>query len=93
MHPWVKGIQVCSNEGRHPFPRGDNNEIAKIHLQNLKIFFSRTARLLSNKLGTLHPWMKGIQVCSNEQPLNSHQVNNGFFSSPNQHYDVIICVY
>ena len=28
-HPWVKGIQVCSNEGPHPFPRGDNYEIAK----------------------------------------------------------------
>ena len=23
-NPWVKGIQVCSNEGPHPFPRGDN---------------------------------------------------------------------
>ena len=30
-HPWVKGIQVCSNEGPHLFPRGDNYEIAKIH--------------------------------------------------------------
>ena len=28
-HPWVKGIQVCSNEGPHPFPREDNYEIAK----------------------------------------------------------------
>ena len=29
MHPWVKGIQVCLNEGPNPFPRGDyykNNE-------------------------------------------------------------------
>ena len=31
MHPWVKGFQVCSNEGPHPFPRGDNKEIAKLH--------------------------------------------------------------
>ena len=30
-HPWVKGIQVCSNEGPRPFPRGDNYEIVKIH--------------------------------------------------------------
>ena len=22
-HPWVRGIQICSNEGPHPFPRGD----------------------------------------------------------------------
>ena len=30
-HPWVKGIQVCSNEGPHPFLRGDNNEVEEIH--------------------------------------------------------------
>ena len=29
-HPWVKGSQVCSNEGPCPFPRGDKNEIAKV---------------------------------------------------------------
>ena len=28
LGPWVKKIQVCSNEGPHPFPRGDNKEIA-----------------------------------------------------------------
>ena len=26
-----EGIQVCSNEGPHPFPRGDNYEMAKIY--------------------------------------------------------------
>ena len=30
MHHWVKGFQVCSNEGPRPFPRGENNPIAKI---------------------------------------------------------------
>ena len=30
-HTLVKEIQVCSYEGPRPFPRGDNNEIAKIH--------------------------------------------------------------
>ena len=30
-HPWVKGSQVCSNKGPLPFPRGENNEILKIH--------------------------------------------------------------
>ena len=50
-HPWVKRIQVCSTEGLCLFPRGDNNEIGKIHLRNLKIFFSIT------KLGTKHPWV------------------------------------
>ena len=89
-HPWVKGIQVCSNEGPRPFPRGDNYEIVKIHWRNLKIF-SRTTEPISTKLGTKHPWVKGIQVCSKEEPINSHKVNN-FFSDLNQGYDKIICV-
>ena len=29
-HPWVLGIQVCSNEGPSPFLNGDNKEIGKI---------------------------------------------------------------
>ena len=43
MHPWVKGIQVCSKEGPHHFPRGDNYEKAK-HIDEIKIliFSSRT---------------------------------------------------
>ena len=36
MHPWVKGIEVSSNEWPHPFPRGDNYEIAKIHYEMKK---------------------------------------------------------
>ena len=32
----MKGIQVCSNEGPHPFPRGDNNEIVKMFEEILK---------------------------------------------------------
>ena len=61
-------IQVCSNVGLRPFPRGDNYEIVKIHWRNLKIFFSRTTEPISIKLGTKHPWVKGIQVCSNNGP-------------------------
>ena len=38
-YPWVKGIQVCSNEGPHPFPREDNHEIAKIHGRIFKNLF------------------------------------------------------
>ena len=30
-HSWAKGIQVFTNEGPHPFPGGDNYEIAKTH--------------------------------------------------------------
>jgi hypothetical protein len=29
-HPWGKGIQVCSNEGEYPSPRGDNGKRVKI---------------------------------------------------------------
>ena len=64
----MKGIQVCSNEGPWPFPRGDNNEIAKIHWWNFKIFFSRTTWPISTKLGTKHPWLKGIQDRSKVGP-------------------------
>ena len=62
----MKGIQVCSDESPFPFPRGDNYEIGKIQLQNLKIFYSRTTGPISTKLGTKHPWVKGIQVYTNE---------------------------
>ena len=62
-YSWVKGIQAYSIEGTRPYPRGDNNKIAKIHS---KIFFSKNNELISTKLGAKHPWVKGIQVCSNE---------------------------
>ena len=77
-HPWVSGINICSNEGPCPFPMGDNYEIVKIHWRNLKIFFSRTIGPISTNLGTKYPLVKGIQVSSNEEPINSHQVNNIF---------------
>ena len=38
------GIEDFSNEGPRPLQRGDYYEIAKIYLQNLNIFFSRTHR-------------------------------------------------
>ena len=37
-HHWMMRIQVCSNEGSHLFPRGDNYERAKIHLKIEKAF-------------------------------------------------------
>ena len=40
-HSWMKGFQVCSNERPHPFPKGENNEKAKMHWQNFKIFSPR----------------------------------------------------
>ena len=53
----MKGIQVCSNEGPRIFPRGDNNEIAKLHGRNFKIF-SRSTGPGSVKLDTKHPYLK-----------------------------------
>jgi hypothetical protein len=67
-HPWVKGIQICSKEGDSPSPRGDNIERVKIHWKFSKVFFFRTSRPISIKLGTNYPWVKGIQVCSDKGP-------------------------
>ena len=61
----MKGIQVCSNEEPHPFPRGVNYQIAKINWQYLKIL-SRTTAPISTKLGIKHPCKKEIQVFSNK---------------------------
>ena len=67
-HPWVEGVQVSSNEGLCPFPKGDNHEIKKKHWWNLWIFVSSTTEPISTKLVRKHPWMKGIQFFSNEGP-------------------------
>ena len=67
--------KVCSNEWPHPLPRGDKYEIVKLLLQNHKKFFSRIPGLISTKLGTKFPLVKGIQVCSIEGPLFSRADN------------------
>ena len=82
----MKGIKFFSNQGTCPFPGGDSYEIVKIHWWNLKIVFPRTTWPILTKLGTKHPRVKVIQVCSNEEPFNSQKVDNGVFSSLNQRY-------
>jgi hypothetical protein len=62
----VKGIQVCSNKGPCSLQRGDNHKKCKMGLGHLKIFFSRTTGPILSRLGTNHPWVKGVQVCSKE---------------------------
>jgi hypothetical protein len=62
----VKGIQVCSNKGPDPLLRGDNHKNVKMGWGHLKIFFSRTTGPILTRLGIIHPWGEGIQVCSNE---------------------------
>ena len=61
------GTQVYSNEGPHPFSEGDNNEIAKIQWNFLKIFFSRATGPISIKLGAKNPWLEEFQVSSNKK--------------------------
>ena len=68
------------------------NETAKVHRRNLKIFFSRTTGLVSTKLGTIHLWLKGIQFCSNEELFNYHRWIKWIFSSFNQSNDIIILI-
>ena len=61
-HPWVKGIQVCSNQGPHPFRKGSITKKCKNTLTKFDFFFSRSAKPISNKIGTDHPWMMGNKV-------------------------------
>ena len=49
------------NERSRPFSRGYIYQIAKIHWQNLKIFFSRTTKPISTKLGTSILWWWGLK--------------------------------
>ena len=67
----MKGIQVSSIEGPRPFRRGDNTEIAKIHLRNLKkVFFSRSIRPVQFQqyLVQSNYWEQSVKDCSNDGP-------------------------
>ena len=94
MHSWVREIQICLNEGKVLFSRGDNYKIVKIYWQNLKTLFklkSSTTGSISTNLCAKHIWVKGIPVGSNEETFHSQNVDNGF-SSLNQRYDKIMCL-
>ena len=67
-HSWVKRIQIYASKGPSPIQRGDIDEIAKIHLRNLRIFFSRTIGPILTKLGTKLYRVKEILFCTNEGP-------------------------
>ena len=75
-HPCVEWIQVCSNAWSRPHPRGDTSEIGNFYSKYLKVFLSRTTARISTKLSTVHPWDKGIQVCSNAGPRPSPRGDN-----------------
>ena len=50
------------------FSKGNDSKIAIMIHRHLKVFFFRTTWPNSNELGTKHPCVKWIQVCSNEKP-------------------------
>ena len=87
MHPWVKGIQVCLNEGPNPFPRGDCYKISENTLTKLK------KSLLQNCSANFNQFWHEASLGedANEKTISYHKVNI-FFSSLNQRYDIIICV-
>ena len=60
----------------HALCQGEIITNNKNTLNNFKIFFSWISEPISTKLGTMHPLVKGIQVCF-------------FVSSLNHHYDII----
>jgi hypothetical protein len=72
----MKGIQVCSNKGPGPLQRGDNHKNVKMEWGHLKIFFYRTTGPILTRLGTNHPWVKGIQVFSSKGPDPLQRVDN-----------------
>ena len=76
-HHWVKGIQVGSNEGSRPFPRGDNYE--EYTDKNQKSFPEPLGQF-STKLGTKYHWVKEIQVCLNKEQCNFQKEDNGFLA-------------
>ena len=71
----------------HHTPRGGNSKIAKEHCLHIKIF-SRITRPFSSKLGTKHPWVQGIKICSSEWPFpfarrDNSKLNHGANPSVN----------
>jgi hypothetical protein len=70
----VKENQVCTNKGTGPLQRGDNHNNVKMGWGHLKI--SRTTWPSLTRLGTNHPWGKGIQVCANEGDSSSPRGDN-----------------
>jgi hypothetical protein len=66
----VKGIQVCSNKGPSHLQRGGKHTNLKMGWGHLTIF-SRMTEPISTELGTNYTWVKGIQVCFNEEDSHS----------------------
>ena len=57
----------CKTSATYPNDKEFDSFLA--HLSRRLIFVSRTTGPISTKLGTKHPWVEGMQVCSNEGPV------------------------
>ena len=66
-HPLVKEVQNCPNVGPCLFAGRGNDEL-KIYINWWNSKNVTTTKPMSTKHGTKHPWVKGIHVCSNEEP-------------------------
>ena len=61
---------------------GFSDRGSSVVLPSVNIFiFSGTTEPILTKLGTMDLWVKEIQVCSNEEPSNSHKEDNVFLFS------------
>ena len=77
MHSWVKGVQVCSNEGTWPFPRRDHSTIVKMCWQYFNTYSQEWLdQFQSNLAQSIDPWVIRIQVCSSEGPCPFSRVIN-----------------
>ena len=85
-HPWVTGIQICSNEEPCPFPKEDNYEIAKIHWRNLKIFSRIIGQYQPNLAQSILGWW-GDQFVQ----MNGHALTRGkIFTKQRKYIDEIL---
>ena len=75
----------CLNERSCRLPRRGHTKKSKIHLQSLKIFFSRTICPISIKPGAKHPSVKETQGFTNKDHSDFKKEKTGF---PNQCYDI-----
>ena len=72
MHPWVRGIQFCSNEGPRTFPRGDNfkwKHVKFIAYSRTSIYSNIDYQEMSMKLLR---WTRWNQYRSKDWPYDSY---------------------
>ena len=79
--PELKTQVSFSDKGPCPFPREDNYEIAKMHWQNFKIFFSRNTGSISTKLCTNNPCVKRTKGLLNKDYVIMRKEMIGFLLS------------